>query len=80
MGPLSLNEAREMLHETSAGKILAGARGQAPYDIDAAARAIVALSEFGAAGMGRISSVEINPLIVHRSGAVGVDVVIELAE
>lgn len=77
MAPIGLDEARAMLAETAAGKILAGARETVPYDVEAAARAIVALSEFGAAGMDHISSVEINPLIVHTSGAIGVDVVIE---
>jgi acyl-CoA synthetase (NDP forming) len=79
MAPLDLDEARDMLRATAAGKILSGVRAQASYDIDAAARAIVALAQFGAANFDRIASVEVNPLIVHRSGAVGVDLVIEQA-
>jgi acetate---CoA ligase (ADP-forming) len=56
---------------------LAGVRGRPPGDADAVAEAIVRLSEFGSAMLGRISSIEINPLIVHETGAVGVDVLIE---
>lgn len=77
LGPVSEREARVMLHETPAAKLLGGFRGKGPYDIDAAARAIAALSRFGAGAVSTLRSVEINPLIVHENGAVGVDVLIE---
>ena len=77
LGPVDLNEARAMLNETLAGRILAGVRGRPPSDVEAAARAIVSLSAFGVTMLGRLSSIEINPLIVHDKGAVGVDVFVE---
>ena len=77
LGPVDVEEARNMLLETPAGKLLGGVRGHAPYDIAAAAEAIVALSRLGAATLGELASIEINPLIVHESGATGVDVLIE---
>ena len=77
LGPVDVVEARNMLLETPAGKLLGGVRGHAPYDIAAAADAIVALSRLGAATLGKLASIEINPLIVHESGATGVDVLIE---
>jgi acetate---CoA ligase (ADP-forming) len=79
LGPVDEAEAVEMLQETPAGRLLEGVRGKGPYDAAAAARAVVALSRFGAATVGILSSIEINPLIVHETGATGVDVLIEVA-
>jgi len=76
-GPIDIDEAGAMLRETAAGTILAGVRGRGPYDSEAAAAAIVALSRLGAATVGRLASIEINPLIVHETGATGVDLLIE---
>jgi acetate---CoA ligase (ADP-forming) len=78
-GPIDAGEARAMLRETAAGTLLAGVRGRGPYDVDAAADAIAKLSRLGAATLGRLSSIEINPLIVHERGATGVDLLIEPA-
>ena len=79
LGPVDEAEAVAMLQETPAGRLLQGVRGKGPYDAAAAARAVVALSRFGAATVGILSSIEINPLIVHETGATGVDVLIEAA-
>ncbi|MBT5413173.1 MAG: acetate--CoA ligase family protein [Rhodospirillaceae bacterium] len=78
MGPVDAAEARAMLAETGAEKLLAGFRGAPPADIEAAAEAIAALSRFGAAVAGVFASVEINPLIVLPKGAVGVDAAFEV--
>ncbi|MBV9523712.1 MAG: acetate--CoA ligase family protein [Alphaproteobacteria bacterium] len=78
-GPIDAEQARAMLRETAAGTLLAGLRGRGPYDMDAAVAAIVALSRLGAATIDRLSSIEINPLIVHEQGATGVDLLIEPA-
>jgi acyl-CoA synthetase (NDP forming) len=80
LGPVDEHTARAMLDETRAAQLLQGLRGQGPFDIDAAASAIAALSRFGAATIGRIAALEINPLIVHLAGqgATGVDLMIEL--
>jgi acetate---CoA ligase (ADP-forming) len=80
LGPVDINEARLMLSETPAARVLSGVRGQSPFDIEAAADAIAALSRLGAATVGRFASIEINPLIVHQIGATGVDVLIEPAK
>ena len=74
LGPIVVDEARAMLDETRAGELLKGFRGKGPYDLDAAATAIAAISNFGAAAMGLVESLEINPLIVLERGAFGVDV------
>jgi acyl-CoA synthetase (NDP forming) len=81
LGPVDQATAKAMLDETRAGQMLRGFRGQGPYDIDAAAAAIAAISHFGAATIDSISALEINPLIVHAAGegAIGVDLLIEPA-
>jgi acyl-CoA synthetase (NDP forming) len=77
--PLSLNAAEDMLHRTRAGFILAGARGRPPCDIEAAARALVALGDIGVRSQQDIAAIEVNPLIVLEQGrgAIGVDIVVE---
>lgn len=79
LGPVDRETAAAMLRETRAGALLRGARGKGPYDLDAAADAIAALSEFGAGAHGVLAAVEINPLIVleQGKGAVGVDALLE---
>ncbi|MFO0997638.1 MAG: acetate--CoA ligase family protein [Alphaproteobacteria bacterium] len=79
LAPLGIEEARAMLGEGPMGTLLAGVRGRGPYDVEAAARAIVALSDFALGTGDRFAAVEINPLIVLEKGqgAVGVDLVLE---
>lgn len=79
IGPVDEAEALDMLRETRAGALLAGTRGQGPFDIEAAAAAIAALSRFGVEAREAFVTIEINPLIVlsRGKGAFGVDVVIE---
>ena len=82
LGPVERETALAMLRETRAGALLAGVRGKGPFDAEAAAEAIAALSRFGAATRGLLSAVEINPLIAleQGQGAVGVDVLwVEMA-
>ena len=81
LGPVSPDTARTMLDETVAGTLLRGTRGKGPCDSDAAARAISALSCFGAATYGVLAAVEINPLIVleQGQGVLGVDALLEPA-
>lgn len=79
LGPVDERTAIDMLDETHAGRVLRGFRGKGPFDIDAAAAAIAAVSRFGAATIGHIAALEINPLIVHAAGqgATGLDLLIE---
>ncbi|MGH7070917.1 MAG: acetate--CoA ligase family protein [Acetobacteraceae bacterium] len=77
MAPVDHETAREMLQETRVASLLAGVRGQPPFDLKAVQDAIVALSRFGVAARHRCAAIEINPFIVLAEGAFGVDVVIE---
>lgn len=79
LGPIDAADARAMLAESGAGRLLEGFRGAGPYDIAAASDAIARLSLVGAATRGELKSIEINPLIVlaEGRGVVGVDALIE---
>jgi acyl-CoA synthetase (NDP forming) len=76
-GPVDEDGARAMLHETAAARLLAGVRGKGPFDAAGAARAIAALSRFGAARRDALATLEINPLIVGRESVLGVDILAE---
>jgi acyl-CoA synthetase (NDP forming) len=66
--PFDADEARRMIAETTAGKVLQGVRGAAPSDIAALAESLAALSRFAAANDGRLAGVDINPLKVMPEG------------
>ena len=78
VAPFGEAEARRLIAETRAGKVLRGARGKGPYDVAALAAALSRLSVFAAAHGGRIDSAEVNPFVVlpEGQGAVALDAVI----
>jgi len=67
LAPLSESEAREMIDETAAGRLLAGVRGQPPGDIDAVVDVLVRLGRL-MAEMDEVAEVDLNPLIVGPAG------------
>jgi len=75
MAPVDLGTAHEMLAELVSLPLLTGFRGRPAGDIDAAARAIVAMSRL--ATRPEVSEIEVNPLMVMPAGqgAIAVDVV-----
>jgi acetate---CoA ligase (ADP-forming) len=76
LAPLDQEAALKMIRSIRGYPLLAGARGAERADIDALARAIVALSEFAAANSDTVQSVDVNPLRVFGSGAAALDAVI----
>ena len=78
VAPFDEDEARRMIAETRAGRVLRGVRGRGPYDVAALATALSRLSIFAAAHGERIDSAEINPFVVlpEGHGAVALDAVI----
>ena len=78
VAPFGEAEARRMIAETRAGKVLSGTRGKGPYDVAALAVALSRLSVFAAEHGDRIGSAEINPFVVlpEGRGAVALDAVI----
>jgi acetate---CoA ligase (ADP-forming) len=79
MAPVSRAEARDMIEEIPALRVLTGYRGAPPADVDALCAAIEGLSQF--AHDLQVLSVEVNPVLVGRAGAGAwaVDAVVDVA-
>ncbi|HLC85383.1 MAG TPA: acetate--CoA ligase family protein [Candidatus Nanoarchaeia archaeon] len=73
VAPVTLSDAKKMIEEIKACKLLHGFRGRAPCDTTSIAKALVALSDIALAHP-EISTMEINPLMVTSRGSVAVDV------
>jgi len=74
LAPVDLPTAHAMIAEVKAFATLKGFRGKPAGDLDALARAIVALSRL--AETGGVAEAEVNPLIVTTDGVVAVDALI----
>jgi acetate---CoA ligase (ADP-forming) len=74
--PLSEEQATGLLADLKVSKLLAGARGAAPADLGAIARAITGLVELASELGHDIEALDINPLICGPSGAIAVDALI----
>ncbi len=72
LAPVDEVTAEELVRSLGSAPLLTGVRGRPPLDVTAAARAVAALSYFAAAHP-EIAEVEVNPLLVRREGAVGLD-------
>jgi acetyltransferase len=79
LAPLSAHQARGLLDQTSAGKLLAGFRGTPPADSDAAVDVIVRLAQI-MLDLPEIAEIEVNPLMVmtRGEGAAAVDARVRL--
>lgn len=74
VAPIDRTEALAMIHETKAGRLLAGMRGQERADIEAVVDCILRLSQL-ALDFSEIEEVEVNPLLAlpKGQGAVALD-------
>jgi len=79
LAPVSVDEAREMIREVKAYKILSGYRGRPPSDVEAIADVIVKVSILGDR-YPEIMEMDINPLIAYPKGVLAVDVRVILGE
>jgi acyl-CoA synthetase (NDP forming) len=79
--PVSETEAEAMIRSLRGFPLLDGVRGRKRADVPALARALSALSAFGAAAGERLVSVDVNPVLVlpEGEGAFAADAVIEIA-
>jgi acyl-CoA synthetase (NDP forming) len=73
MAPVDLDTAHEMVAALRSLPLLSGYRGRPAGDLEAVARALVALSNL--ALRSDVDELEINPLVVTAEGALAVDVV-----
>jgi len=62
--PVSLPEAREMIAQVKGSRLLQGFRGQPAADLEALADTLVSVSHLGVNLEGRLSELDINPLMV----------------
>jgi acetate---CoA ligase (ADP-forming) len=72
--PVTRSSARAVLARLRLAAVLAGARGQAPADLDAIADAIAGLSQLAVDLGDLLDALDINPLICGPSGVVAADV------
>jgi acyl-CoA synthetase (NDP forming) len=77
LAPVDLVTAQTMISEVKAFAMLKGFRGNPAGDLDALARAIVALSQLALQNDPAIAEAEVNPLIVRADGVVAVDALIK---
>lgn len=66
--PVSEAQAQAMIRSLRLFPLLDGARGQAPADVAAAARAVARLSEFACAHREQVAEIDLNPILVRPAG------------
>jgi acetate---CoA ligase (ADP-forming) len=79
LAPVDENDAERLIRSLRGAPLLTGARGRTPLDVPAAARMTAALSRV-AAEHPELDELEINPLLVLREGAIGLDARIVVRE
>jgi len=79
--PFSLDDVREALARLRIAPLFQGIRGEPPLDAIALAQAAIALGAIIASALGRIASIDLNPVLVgaRGSGIVAADALIERA-
>lgn len=77
LAPVDLAAAHAMISEVKAFAMLKGFRGKPAGDLDALAKAIVALSQLALQNDPAIAEAEVNPLIVRTDGVVAADALVK---
>ena len=77
LAPVDLPTAHAMIAEVKAFATLRGFRGKPAGDVEALAKAIVALSRLALQNDPAIAEAEVNPLIVRTDGVVAVDALVK---
>ena len=70
LAPVDETGAKRLIGSLRGAPLILGTRGRPPLDIAAASAALVAISKV-AAGYPAIAEIEVNPLLVCRTGAYG---------
>ncbi len=73
---LRTGEAREMLGELRVSRILRGARGTAPLDIDSVADAVARIDALAGILGPQLTSLDLNPLVALPHGVVALDALV----
>jgi len=77
LAPVDLATAHTMIGEVKAFAMLKGFRGKPAGDLDALAKALVALSQLALQNDPAIAEAEVNPLIVRADGVEAVDALVK---
>lgn len=72
--PVDAGDIREMVAGLKVAKLLAGARGAAPANIDAFVDLVLKVARLGESAGGRLAELDLNPVLVTPERAVAVDV------
>lgn len=67
--PFDADEARRMVRDLAAAKVLAGVRGRPPADEDALVDVLVRVQRMARELNGTVDELDINPLVLRRAGA-----------
>ncbi|MEM7221892.1 MAG: acetate--CoA ligase family protein [Pseudomonadota bacterium] len=78
LAPFGPQEARALLDQLRIAKLLRGARGRPPADMDALADTIARFSVLAAELAGAYGQIDANPVIAAPDGALAVDALIQL--
>ena len=76
--PLTPDQAAELLDGLKVRRLLDGARGARPADLDSITRAIAAVAELASELGDHIEALDVNPLICGPDGAIAVDALVVL--
>jgi acyl-CoA synthetase (NDP forming) len=76
LAPVDAQQATALLRRLRGWPLLDGFRGRLPCDVVAAVAAIASISQAAVELGDRLGELEVNPLIVHGSGAVAADLVV----
>jgi acyl-CoA synthetase (NDP forming) len=74
--PFSEDEARRALDELKGVKVLRGARGRTPADVDALIDTVMKVQRLAMDLAGDVRELDINPLVVRPRGAVALDALV----
>jgi acyl-CoA synthetase (NDP forming) len=66
--PVSEEQAQAMIRSLRLYPLLDGARGQAPADVEAAARTVARLSDFACRHRDQVAEIDLNPILVRPRG------------
>lgn len=74
--PVDGLRAGRAISRLAVSEVLGGVRGSSAVDIDSLVDMIVRFSELAADAAGKLTSIDLNPVIVTRAGAIAVDVLV----